>query len=80
MAKALPKSLHTVTVLVNVAKLVHKNRTISDRTAVHEAMGWLGYSALEDPYGLVDKAIAVLHKDNPHVQRALARQKIIEGA
>lgn len=56
----IPKSLHTVRVLVVMARLIHRNRTISHRTAVHEAAGALGYSVLDDPYSLTEKAVKQL--------------------
>lgn len=67
----IPKSLHTVTALVNVARIVTPKTdlgTLVDPLAyaklcVAEAARVLGYpDATDDPYGLRAKAIAVLCK------------------
>ena len=63
----LPKSLHTVTVLVNVARECMAHREYSDRPgdhdAVADALAILGYTGAPDAYGLADKARAVLSKE-----------------
>ena len=63
----LPKSLHTVTVLVNVARELARVATDSGRSfipdgpdAVDVALIVLGYSDTPDAYGLADKARAIL--------------------
>ena len=60
----LPKSLHTVTVLANVAgELLNTKPGVgSARVAVKVALRVLGYEGTADPYGLADKAVAVLDK------------------
>lgn len=64
MSKPLAKSLHTVTVLVNVAryyKATHDGITVQD--SAHAALAILGYDVrtTSDTYGLLDKAIAILN-------------------
>ena len=63
----LPKSLHTVTVIVNVARecdrtaiAVAANSTVRAYDAVKNALLVLGYQSAEDTYGLADKARAQL--------------------
>jgi hypothetical protein len=59
----LPKSLHTVTVLANVAEdLIATGRFKAPRAAVKAVLGMLGYADTPDTYGLADKAVAVLEK------------------
>jgi hypothetical protein len=60
--KTLPKSLHTVTVLVNVAKRYVECERYSPADAVDRALTDLGYSdeASSDPYGLGAKALTIL--------------------
>lgn len=64
--KPIPKSLHTVTVLVTMAKLMqqaHEERaTISNHSAVFSCMQALGYSDSPDTYGLMEQAIKKLNK------------------
>lgn len=56
MDKAIPKSLHTLTVIIQVTRLIMEER----RVDVHEAMGVaasvLGHIGKPDPYGLYAKA------------------------
>jgi hypothetical protein len=59
MPANLPKSLHTVTVLVNVARVL-RAPTETAESAVSRALIVLGYADTPDAYGLADKARAVL--------------------
>jgi hypothetical protein len=62
--KALAKSLHTVTVIVAVARAEMDRTTADVHSAVHEALHILGYAGSSpDPYGLADKARAVLRAE-----------------
>ena len=71
MSKPLAKSLHTVSVLINVAREVARNDSYDDtrlppRTAaelVSVALAVLGYANAPDPYGLAARAVAVLEKE-----------------
>jgi hypothetical protein len=61
--KALPKSLHTVTAIVQVARHRLESGTMPSPTnanAIHEAMDILGYGFAPDPHGLAAKALKVL--------------------
>jgi len=59
--KTLPKSLHTVTVLVNVAReLIESGRAIGTSAAIRRASDVLGYSGATDPHDLLDKAMRQL--------------------
>jgi len=64
----LAKSLHTVSVLVNVARLLmQQNPTLDAFHAVDGALCALGYRcqnepAASDPYGLAARAVAMLSK------------------
>ena len=65
----LAKSLHTVSVLVNVARLfmelvAERGQPMSAAYAVESALGTLGYSGAADPYGLAAKAVAILEAGN----------------
>ena len=55
----IPKSLHTVTALVNVAREL---RLMGVDDPIGTAASVLGYSRLADPYGLCAKAEALLNK------------------
>lgn len=57
--KSLPKSLHTVTVLVQVARLALVSCGDLE-IAMDMALETLGYSREADPYGLIEKAEAQL--------------------
>lgn len=64
--KIVPKSLHTVTVLVKLAK--HARGFIimgddSNRRSVDWAMDFLGYAAAPDAYGLAAAALAQMGHD-----------------
>lgn len=61
----LAKSLHTVSVLVNVARLfmelaAERGQPMSAAYAVESALGMLGYSGAADPYGLAARAVSIL--------------------
>lgn len=59
MSKPLPKSLHTVTVIANVARS-HIRLGVNNARAVNIAMEILGYSPENDPYKLAPAALRVL--------------------
>ena len=64
-SQTLAKSLHTVSVLVNVARLIQRNalpERLCERYAVDQALIELGYANGADPYGLAAKAVAILSK------------------
>lgn len=63
--KALPKSLHTVTAIVQVARLIFDASAkacdpITKVGAVEEALAALGYAGAADPHGLAAKALKAL--------------------
>ena len=61
MSNMIPKSLHTVRVLVVMAQLIrHNDLRRSKDTVVNMAAAELGYSPLNDDYGLCAKAVAQL--------------------
>jgi hypothetical protein len=65
----LAKSLHTVSVLVNIAaQRMESTPNLTAAQAVHMALVTLGYAAgsdvAADPHGLVAKAIALLGKQS----------------
>jgi hypothetical protein len=70
MDKPLAKSLHTVTVLVRVAKLYRSSRDWSaggtaqeaNAYAVSQALEALGLADMPDDYGLAAQAIKQLNK------------------
>jgi hypothetical protein len=57
----IPKSLHTVTALVNVARYI-RTPTGTAEDAVIRATILLGYTDAPDPHGLIARAIAALAK------------------
>lgn len=63
----LAKSLHTVTVLVNVARLAPVPFSIPDARMSAYRVGFalqaLGYADAPDTYGLAARAVAILEKD-----------------
>ena len=59
----IPKSLHTVTVLVTVAKLLQQQHSYPVWKAVAEAAIALGYTTEQDSYGLMDMAEKKLNKN-----------------
>ena len=57
MAKPLAKSLHTVTVLVRVARdIMSRNPTLSAFGAIHAALDLLGLGDMPDDYALANQA------------------------
>lgn len=63
MSKPLAKSLHTVTVLVRVARLLLKrDLAYSNVEAVVGALDILGLSEMPDTYGLAMQAVKQLNK------------------
>ena len=68
MNKPLAKSLHTVTVLVRVAKLHLSHRRLmgtaqeANAYAVNQALEALGLADMPDTYGLAAQAIKQLNK------------------
>lgn len=62
MNKSLAKSLHTVTVLVRVARDIQKRAPIADDDAISLALALLGLSDMSDVYGLALQAEKQLRK------------------
>lgn len=63
-SKALPMSLHTVSVLVAVAKLIQDTKPDhSAFDAVYQALVVLGYSSESDHYSLALQALKKLNKE-----------------
>lgn len=58
--KALPKSLHTVTAIVRVARYAQMLDEMSDADAVKTALDVLGYAGAPDPHGLAAKALKAM--------------------
>jgi hypothetical protein len=58
MTRRLPKSLHTITVLENVARYFIDAYGYQPRTAMALAIGVLKLEALDDEYGLTAAAFA----------------------
>ena len=58
----IPKSLHTVTVLVTIAKLLKAQHNYPKWKAVAEAAITLGYATEQDVYHLMDMAEKKLNK------------------
>ena len=64
-SQTLAKSLHTVSVLVNVARHFqhlarYEGQDMTADYAVESALGILGYADAADPHGLAAKAVAIL--------------------
>jgi hypothetical protein len=58
-----PKSLHTVSALVAVAKLIKGNApTLDNAKAVEQALNVLGYNIEFDEYKLTEQALKKLNK------------------
>ena len=78
MQKPIPKSLHTVTVLVAVARLLRNLDNDAGRSLftsagyVECAVRQLGYAHTPDVYELADKAAAILAKDAARIVRVAA--------
>ena len=60
--KTMPKSLHTVTVLVRVAALFQRYENCAAEEALDLALIQLGYGAAPDDYGLAASALKQLTK------------------
>ena len=60
-AKAVAKSLHTITVIQQVAAL-HESKGNSRKMALKLAMETLGLANRPDPYGLAEKAARLMGK------------------
>jgi hypothetical protein len=62
MSRRLPKSLHTITALINLAHhlMMDTGSTLSPDHAVDLAAGILGYPDREDPDFLLVRALATL--------------------
>lgn len=56
MAKPIPKSLHTVTVIVKLANFHHGAERCEPETSIAWALKLLGYDAANDPYNLASAA------------------------
>lgn len=62
----IPKSLHTVTAIVNVARaIIVLNGNTSNADAISAALVILGHADSADTYGLADKARKALAKVLP---------------
>ena len=60
-SKTLAKSLHTVTAIAAVARLIARtNPALTNESAVNAALVVLGYEGASDPYGLAARALASL--------------------
>jgi len=62
MTKPLAKSLHTVTVLVRVAKALNRDQIWSNGMAIDLALEALGLADMPDTYGLAAAALNQLNK------------------
>lgn len=72
-SKIVPKSLHTVSVLVVMARTIYRASAFSTSIgtvysvsipgAVHQALELLGYNVDADFYGLAEQAIKKLNKE-----------------
>ncbi len=60
--KTLPKSLHTVTAWVNVARYFMEDRNLSPNNAAYCAAQILGLTEMADTYALRDAVIKQLSK------------------
>lgn len=58
----LPKSLHTITAIVRVARFIMAEGRHTAAEAVGDAVNVLGYDNAADPDGLAAKALAQLNK------------------
>ncbi len=56
----IPKSLHTVTVLVNVARVIQRVTDETNSSAVQSARLALGYGDTPDTYDLAAKAVKAM--------------------
>ena len=62
MAKPIAKSLHTVTVLVRVAKALNRDQVWSNGMAIDLALDALGLADMPDQYDLIGQALKQLNK------------------
>ena len=62
MSKPIPKSLHTVTVLVAMAKLIHATYGYNLRDCVTHALIELDYKDQDDQYGLIEQTMKKIAK------------------
>lgn len=63
--KPIPKSLHTITVFINVAKLLRThNPKMTKKAAIRAAVRNLGYALARDPYDLASKALILWEKQD----------------
>ena len=60
-ATPVAKSLHTLTVIQQVAADIMR-RQVDSETALDQALGILGLRGRPDPYGLAARALALLDK------------------
>jgi hypothetical protein len=58
--KGVPKSLHTISAIINVARHVAAGNGMGPKPAVQAALKVLGLNGRPDPDGLADKALALL--------------------
>lgn len=71
--KSIPKSLHTVSVLVNVGRIYLSHGNIP-AAALGMAVQALGYQDADDPQDLYGKALKQLVKESePHALSGVAR-------
>lgn len=67
MAKTLPKSLHTITVLYRIAlDQFERDPTQSAHSCVAHGVNLLYFDWPHDPHGLIDAAVAKLQATYPH--------------
>lgn len=64
MSKPVAKSLHTVTVLMQLARSLQASgeRYTGPNVAIDEAMGILSLNGRPDPHGLRAKAVALMER------------------
>ena len=65
-ARDLPKSLHTITAIINVAAHLRETSPfpgVGIQEAVNGALSILGYTNSPDPHGLAAKAVALMSKE-----------------
>lgn len=80
----LAKSLHTVSALVAVARLVQASNHSSPHyqapeVAVQCALAALGYAGAADPYGLAQRAVAQLQKGAPRAPRPASGAALLDS-
>ena len=62
LTKPIPKSLHTVTVLVKLAGLFQRTQGYYPADALAAAVAFLGYADTPDAHGLAAAALKVMGK------------------